>query len=356
MRKLVRKLSHVLSSWVTIFHFCLAICDAGVLPPHNTKAPLPGADTINIGRSIELPHFEPDLAMAPGRDDFMVVCVSCHSPRYVTMQPPFSQRQWEESVDKMAKVYGAQFDVEQRKSIIGYLVATHGPTMATPEAPERDEEFDLASLTKPPPPPETAPLLTLAADATEHGAELSRGEALFNQDCTGCHGVRGGGDGFVGRLLLRKPKNLAGTRFSLKLLSQVLWNGRRGTAMPSWRNLPQSDLVALTAYVQSLHKPTKSDPPSLEALQIGTKIFLQNCAPCHGESGDGRGATAANLVPQPANFKLKQPDSEYLLQVLRDGIPGTAMPSWKDQISEPDRRALAEFVRSLFTAPDSNEP
>jgi cytochrome c oxidase cbb3-type subunit 2/cytochrome c oxidase cbb3-type subunit I/II len=36
------------------------------------------------------------------------------------------------------------------------------------------------------------------------------------------------------------------------------------------------------------------------------------------------------------------------LKVLRDGIPGTAMPSWKDQISESDREALAAFVRSLY--------
>jgi len=48
----------------------------------------------NNVRSIILPHFEPELPVAAGRDEYLAVCVSCHSPRYVTMQPLFPQRQW----------------------------------------------------------------------------------------------------------------------------------------------------------------------------------------------------------------------------------------------------------------------
>jgi cytochrome c oxidase cbb3-type subunit 2/cytochrome c oxidase cbb3-type subunit I/II len=173
---------------------------------------------------------------------------------------------------------------------------------------------------------------------------------LFIQNCSGCHGIGGRGDGVVAAALLRKPKDLSVTRFSTQLLGDVLWNGKSGTAMPSWRSLPPPDLGALAAYVQSLHEPAKVAAPSSQILGQGAKVFLQNCAPCHGERGDGKGATAVNLLPKPANFKLKQPDLNYVLQVLRDGIPGTAMPSWKDQIPEADRRALAEFVRSLFDA------
>src|ERR1019366_1745375 len=180
-----------------------------------------------------------------------------------------------------------------------------------------------------------------------------RGADLFKQDCAACHGIAGRGDGLVGQVLLRRPKNLAATRFSLPLLSQVLWNGKRGTAMPSWRALPQADLPALAAYVQTLHQPAKVAPVSPEALQHGNQIFLQNCAPCHGVSGDGKGAAATALIPEPASFKSKQPDFDSILQVLSDGIAGTAMPAWKNQISESDRRALADFVRSCFAVGDS---
>jgi len=306
-------------------------------------------------RSITLPHFEPDLPVATGRDEFMVVCVSCHSPRYVTMQPLFPKRQWEETVDKMVKVYGAQMDQGQRQSIVGYLVTIHGPNSTPERSPAHDDDFDFAPAAKPGPPPETAPLLKIADQGADRVNQVSRGAELFKQNCAACHGTDGRGDGWVAQVLLRKPKDLSATRFSLQLLSQALWNGKRGTAMPSWRALPQSGLTELAAYVQTLHQPAKAEQISPETLQRGNQVFLQNCAPCHGVWGDGKGAAATTLIPEPANFKLKQPDFDYILQVVSDGIPGTAMPAWKAQISEPDCRAIADFVRSLFEADESGE-
>ena len=105
---------------LAIFQVSVGSCEGGELASSGTNAPASEARQLNRVRSITLPHFEPDLPVAPGRDEYMVVCVSCHSPRYVTMQPLFPQRQWEETVDKMVKVYGAQMDQEQRQSIIGF--------------------------------------------------------------------------------------------------------------------------------------------------------------------------------------------------------------------------------------------
>ncbi|HTL56085.1 MAG TPA: c-type cytochrome [Candidatus Limnocylindrales bacterium] len=290
--------------------------------------------------------------MAAGRDEYLAVCVSCHSPRYVVMQPFFPQRQWEETVDKMVKVYGAQMDPEQRSAIVQYLVATHGPDSA--QRPAGDEDAVFTSLPKPSSRQKTAPLLTLVTESSEDKEQVDRGAELFKKDCAGCHGNAGRGNGFVAEVLWRKPKDLASTRYSMPLLSDVLWNGKRGTAMPSWRGVSQADLSALAAYVQSLHLPVTAEEVSPASLQRGNQLFLQNCAPCHGVSGDGKGNAASTLIPEPANFKLKQPDFDYISEVLREGIPGTAMPSWQNQISDPDRRALADFVRSLFVPPDSS--
>jgi cytochrome c oxidase cbb3-type subunit 2/cytochrome c oxidase cbb3-type subunit I/II len=168
------------------------------------------------------------------------------------------------------------------------------------------------------------------------------------QDCAGCHGAEGRGDGVVSQVLWRQPADLTAARFNVAFLSQVLWNGVRGTSMPSWRSLPQSDLSALAAYVQSLHPVANPDQPTSEILVRGNALFRKNCAPCHGEFGDAKTAVASTLSPPPANLKWIQPDFDFELKVLRDGIPGTAMPSWKDQISESDRKALAAFVRSLY--------
>ncbi len=302
--------------------------------------------------SITLPHFEPELPIAPGRDEYMAVCVSCHSPRYVMMQPFFTQRQWEETVDKMAKVYGAQMDPEQRAAIVQYLVTTHGPNSM--RAAARDEDSDFTSVPRPSARAETAPLLTVPSENAAYAKQVERGAGLFKTDCAGCHGSTGRGDGFIAPVLLRKPKDLASTRYSLRLLSQILWNGKRGTAMPAWRAVPIEDLTALAAYVQSLHQSTQAPDASAESLQRGNQVFQQNCAPCHGVAGDGKGAAATTLIPEPANFQLKQPDFGYILDTLNNGIPGTGMPAWNKQIGEPDRRALASFLRSLYKGDPSN--
>jgi mono/diheme cytochrome c family protein len=83
----------------------------------------------------------------------------------------------------------------------------------------------------------------------------------------------------------------------------------------------------------------------------GKALFASNCASCHGERGSGDGPTAGALVPSPTNFGLKEPTQRRALEVLEQGIPGTAMPPWKTQLDEEQRQALTEFVRSLYRLP-----
>ena len=306
----------------------------------------PGTLSYQPSRPTILPHFEPELPAAAGRGAFMVVCVSCHSARYVTMQPLFPERQWKETVDKMVKVYGAQMDPQQRELIVQYLVKIHGPD-SDPAAPPADD--DIANPVAPAVPAEPVPFLKLAESPSDRAEEITCGAEVFKQNCAGCHGSAGKGDGWIAPVLLRKPKDLSATRFSLRALSDALWNGKPGTTMPSWRALPQTNLTSLAAYVQSLYQPVNIDEQaSGELLKQGDRIFQQNCAACHGAHGEGNGPASATLSPSPANFKLKQPNADYLLQVLSEGIPGTAMPSWSQQIPDSDRKALASFVRSFF--------
>lgn len=77
-------------------------------------------------RSITLPHDEPELPPGPGREVFAAACVVCHSPRYITSQPPFSRQTWTEEVNKMIKTYGAHVTDEQAKQIVDYLVLING--------------------------------------------------------------------------------------------------------------------------------------------------------------------------------------------------------------------------------------
>ncbi len=85
-----------------------------------------------------------------------------------------------------------------------------------------------------------------------------------------------------------------------------------------------------------------------------TGLFRRHCAHCHGVTGDGAGPTAAFLNPYPRDyrqgiFKFKstdqaaKPTRKDLHRILAEGIPGTAMPSFK-LLSSDQLDALVEYV------------
>jgi cytochrome c5 len=76
--------------------------------------------------SIALPHDEAFPPLGPGRDAFVAACVVCHSPRYITSQPPFSRAVWKGIVQKMIDAYGAHITSTQAVEIVDYLAATNG--------------------------------------------------------------------------------------------------------------------------------------------------------------------------------------------------------------------------------------
>ena len=80
----------------------------------------------NPVQTIVMPHDEPVFPPGPGRDEFVTACVVCHSPRYITMQPRFSQTTWLGEVNKMKDVYGAHISDEQVLRITDYLFSING--------------------------------------------------------------------------------------------------------------------------------------------------------------------------------------------------------------------------------------
>jgi mono/diheme cytochrome c family protein len=86
-------------------------------------------------------------------------------------------------------------------------------------------------------------------------------------------------------------------------------------------------------------------------------LYRQHCVHCHGISGDGAGPTAVFLHPYPRDYrkglyKFKstvrnaRPSVKDLERIIRDGIPGTAMPSFA-LLPSDEVAALVEYVRYL---------
>lgn len=189
-----------------------------------------------------------------------------------------------------------------------------------------------------------------------HDPLFARGSTLFAQNCAGCHGANGDGNGLAASGLSPKPKNLRQYRFSTQGLAHILWNGVAGSAMPAWRDLSTTDLASLATYVQALHA-TSVDVAQAPApiLAHGAVVYVGNCLGCHGAQGKGNGSVGMTLLPRPANFTAMQPDTARVIQVLNEGIPGTSMPPWPG-LAPSDKQAVSDFVRTLFKLPAGQTP
>jgi hypothetical protein len=69
----------------------------------------------------------PELAAGDGLQEVRIYCNTCHSPRYITMQPPLPGATWEAEVTKMNKAFGAGIPEETTQKIILYLQAHYAP-------------------------------------------------------------------------------------------------------------------------------------------------------------------------------------------------------------------------------------
>lgn len=73
-----------------------------------------------------------DLAPGDGVAEVRIYCGTCHSPRYITMQPPLPAATWEAEVAKMKKAFGAEIPEDSAQRIIMYLQAHYTPENRKP--------------------------------------------------------------------------------------------------------------------------------------------------------------------------------------------------------------------------------
>jgi hypothetical protein len=73
------------------------------------------------------PAFPIQLADGAGRGETQISCNTCHTLRYITMQPPLPAAAWDAEVHKMIKTYGAQISDADAQKIIPYLQAHYTP-------------------------------------------------------------------------------------------------------------------------------------------------------------------------------------------------------------------------------------
>jgi cytochrome c oxidase cbb3-type subunit 2 len=185
------------------------------------------------------------------------------------------------------------------------------------------------------------PLLPVSRD-------LTRGMELYTRDCASCHGTNGAGNGRGANGLHPHPANLTEHEYGMDRLSEVLWNGVAGAAMPAWRDVPTADLAAISATVRAFHKAQPEPAIPQDVLDLGARVYGEHCAQCHGETGVGNGSAADQFAIAPANFRTQRPTILAALRALRNGVEGSQMAPWSGKLSEGELSAVAYFVRGFY--------
>jgi mono/diheme cytochrome c family protein len=128
-------------------------------------------------------------------------------------------------------------------------------------------------------------------------------------------------------------------------------------ALPACSSTPAADTASLTP--PFLDTPVAPHPAVTPAtVQKGKQIYDANCVQCHGSAGRGDGYGAPFLVPPPRDltagqFKFRTtasgqlPSDDDLFRTISRGANGTGMPPWQYLLTDEERWALVDYVKTF---------
>ena len=91
---------------------------------------------------------------------------------------------------------------------------------------------------------------------------------------------------------------------------------------------------------------------------LGEVTYVRWCAGCHGVDGTGNGPAAGYMLPRPRDFTraLYQirttasgalPTDDDILAIIDLGMPGTTMPAWDNLLSNDEKEALVQYLKTF---------
>ena len=113
---------------------------------------------------------------------------------------------------------------------------------------------------------------------------------------------------------------------------------------------PVDVIASASPYAKHEVPPRLADLNSRE--RQGEALFQDNCAFCHGASGTGRNWIGRFLEPHPRDLTdpgfMAGMTRARLREVIREGLPGTSMPAWRDVLTEDQIQAIIAYINRAF--------
>jgi len=162
--------------------------------------------------------------------------------------------------------------------------------------------------------------------ATQPEPDLEYGEEI-NETCAGCHGEYGEGsaDGEYPRLAGMNPGYIARQLRHFKSRERI---NIPMTPYATERELPEADVLAISAYLAGIQLPTKLPPVTADefdalarlragkrvvniaryagSIPVGHKLYHAECAACHGKDGYGGARDTPQLAGQHSPYLRRQ--------------------------------------------------
>jgi mono/diheme cytochrome c family protein len=201
----------------------------------------------------------------------------------------------------------------------------------------------------------TEPDAALLAEVAKlpDGATLQTAIGIYAANCVACHGADGLGTGIAPAL-----NDPAVREKTADELTRTVTFGNPGTLMAGWDNtLAAEEIDAMVTLILRwdevptgiLPAPDVPIPTTAESIALGADLFSANCSRCHGPEGQGTPRAPALNVK---SF-LTDTSDQAIQQIVTQGVPGTAMPTWGDRMTEADIQAIVGFIRQWEpTAPE----
>lgn len=186
-----------------------------------------------------------------------------------------------------------------------------------------------------------------AAKAQSQAEVIAKGEKLFIQSCSSCHGIGGVGTDEAPSLV---GAGEAAADFQLSTGRMPL-AAEAAQAIEKTPEFSDEEIASLSKYVGSLgagpSNPTATQLEYEDAdLALGGELFRTNCSQCHNFAAEGGALSNGKYAP---NLRDSSP-----LQIWQAMITGPEnMPVFSNAtMSDTDKQAIIKFVKHTSEEPN----